>query len=86
MDQLLPESAVWEDAYANVEWMELLRCLKEKYRKVIVLYYVEGFRIREIADLLGISESAVKERLSTARKNMERYYARGKGEVICEKI
>ena len=53
---------------------------------MIVLYYVEGFRIREIADLLGISESAVKERLSTARKNMERYYARGKGEVICEKI
>ncbi len=86
LDQLLPESAVWEDAYANVEWMELLRCLKEKYRKVIVLYYVEGFRIREIADLLGISGSAVKERLSTARKNMERYYARGKGEVICEKI
>ncbi len=86
LDQLLPETAAPEDAYANVEWMELLQRLKEKYRVVIVLYYVEGFRIREIADLLKISESAVKERLSTARKKMERYYAQGKGEVICEKV
>lgn len=86
LDQFLPETAAPEAAYANVEWMELLQCLKEKYRIVIVLYYVEGFRIREIADLLKISESAVKERLSTARRKMERYYLQEKGETICEKI
>lgn len=67
---LLPEEGTEENAYANAEWMELLSCLGEKHRIVIVLYYVEGFRIREIADLLNISESAVKERLSTARKKL----------------
>lgn len=86
LDQILPETAAVEDAYENVEWRELLQCLKEKYRIVIVLYYVEGFKIREIADLLQISESAVKERMSAARKKMERYYAQEKGEIICEKI
>ncbi len=69
---LLPEEGAEENAYANAEWMELLSCLGEKYRIVIVLFYVEGFRIREIADLLSISESAVKERLSSARKKLAR--------------
>ena len=85
-DQILPETAAPGDAYANVEWMELLQCLKEKYRIVIVLYYVEGFKIREIAELLKISESAVKERMSTARKKMERYYTQGREDMVCEKI
>lgn len=67
---LLPEEGACEDAYANTEWMELLQRLGQKHRIVIVLYYGEGFRIREIADLLHISESAVKERLSTARKKI----------------
>ena len=66
LELIMPEAEAPEDAYANVEWMELLQCLKEKYRIVIVLYYVEGFKVREIADLLKISESAVKERMSVA--------------------
>ena len=76
LDYLLQETAVTEEAYANAEWMELLTCLGEKYRVVMVLYYMEGFRIRDIASMLSISESAVKERLSVARKKMERYYTR----------
>ncbi len=85
-DALLPEEGAEEDAYANAEWMELLQRLNEKQRTVIVLYYVEGFRIREIAEILRISESAVKERMSSARKKMERFYTQGKGGLICEKI
>ena len=76
LDNFLPETAVTEDAYTNVEWMELLTCLGEKYRVVVVLYYMEGFRIRDVAGILNISESAVKERLSVARKKMERFYRR----------
>ncbi|MEY8333287.1 sigma-70 family RNA polymerase sigma factor [Lachnospiraceae bacterium 47-T17] len=67
---LLPEKGAEENAYTNAEWMELLQCLNEKHRIAVVLYYVEGLRIREIAGLLHISESAVKERLARARKTV----------------
>ncbi len=42
--------------------------LDEKYRAVIHLYYYEDYQIKEIAEILGSSESAVKSRLSRARK------------------
>lgn len=86
LNDILLDTAIEEDEYANIEWMELLQCLSEKYRIVIVLYYVEGFKVKDIANILKISESAVKERMSTARKKMEKYYKQGKDEVAYEKI
>ena len=86
LNNILQEEAAEEYAYANVEWMEMLQCLGEKYRIVIVLYYLEGFKIKDIANMLHISQSAVKERLSTARKKLERYYTQGKGMILYEKI
>lgn len=77
-DVFAPEEGETENEYANIEWQELLTNLDEKYRIVVVLYYVEGFKVKEIAKLLRISESAVKERLSTARKKMEKIYGFGK--------
>jgi RNA polymerase sigma-70 factor (ECF subfamily) len=41
--------------------------LDDKYRAVFVLRDVEGFSVRETADLLGISETNVKVRLLRAR-------------------
>lgn len=41
--------------------------LDDKYRAVFVLRDVEGFSVRETADLLGISEANVKVRLLRAR-------------------
>ena len=82
---ILLEKAAVEDAYENVEWMELLRCLDKKYRSVIVLYYAEGFKVREIAEILNISESAVKERMSTARKKIKRCYKMGKEGIVYDK-
>lgn len=64
--------------FSNVEWMELLECLEEKYRTVIVLYYVEGFKIKEIAQILDINESTIKARMVTARKKVETFYQLGK--------
>jgi len=73
-DEKLPETAVWEDDYANIEWKQLLKNLEEKYRTVIILYYVEGFKVKEIAGILEVSESTVKGRMVTARQNMEKLY------------
>lgn len=47
-------------------WRELSR-LSSLYREVTVMYYLEEKRTAEIAQKLGISESAVKQRLFTAR-------------------
>ena len=63
-----------EEQYATVEWQEFLKGLEEKYRIVVMLYYVEGFKIREIAEILQISENTVSTRLSAARKKMEQQY------------
>lgn len=60
--------------YASVEWQEMMHSLNEKQRIVVELYYVEQFKIREIANILHISQSAVKSRLQAARKAIEEYY------------
>lgn len=41
--------------------------LAEKYKSCILLYYIAGYRVSEIADILHISESAVKMRLKRGR-------------------
>ena len=42
---------------------------------MIVLYYVEGFKMSEIAEILDIPEATVRTRIARARKKMaEEYY------------
>ncbi|MEY8524796.1 sigma-70 family RNA polymerase sigma factor [Lachnospiraceae bacterium 38-10] len=49
------------------ELFETVMQLPEKYRIVVHLFYYEDYTVREIADILRISESNVKVRLSRAR-------------------
>ena len=51
-----------------------MQALDEKYRTILILYYVEGFNTREIGALLEISEHTVKTRLVRARQNFAREY------------
>lgn len=51
-----------------MEFRELLQQIDEKYRTILVLYYVEGFNTKEIAGLLDMNEHTVKSRLVRARK------------------
>ena len=50
---------------------EAVNELREELRIPVVLYYVEDFSCREIAEILGISEGAVQKRLDRARKRMK---------------
>lgn len=82
---ILPEEGAAEESYAAVEWREFLQCLEEKYRIVTILYYVEGFKIREIAEILQVNEKTVSGRLATARDRMEKQYTREKSPAfICQ--
>lgn len=49
---------------------EALKKLKPKYRTVIHLYYYEEYSTEEIAELLGEKPSAVRTRLTRARKSL----------------
>lgn len=60
---------------AEFEFKEMLGLLEEKYRTVLMLYYVEGFKIAEIADVLNLNENTVKTRLNRAREQFRREYA-----------
>ena len=44
--------------------------LPENYRDAVYLYYYEGYSVREIAGLLGRSESAVNAHLSRGRQKL----------------
>lgn len=50
--------------------MESLLELPCKYREVLLLYYVEGYRCGEIARLLRITEAAVRKRLERGRRQL----------------
>lgn len=56
--------------------LEALMTLPEKFRIVLVLYYVEGYRTEEIAKMIGKSVSAVKMRLQKGRRLLEDVYRR----------
>lgn len=51
----------------NYEFNELMNSLDERYRTILLLYYGEGFKISEIAQLLDMEENTVKTRLSRGR-------------------
>ena len=59
---------------SDLEWKEALAVLGEEYRLPVVLYYVQGFQTKEIAKLMGISDAAVRTRLSRAREQLRKHY------------
>ncbi len=54
--------------------LEALMTLPEKFRLVLILYYVEEYRIEEIAKIIGKTKSAVKMRLQKGRRLLEETY------------
>ena len=51
--------------------LEALMTLPEKFRFVLTLYYVEEYRIEDIAKMIGRTPSAVKMRLQKGRRLLE---------------
>ena len=68
----LPEIPVNEGS--DAEWKEALAVLEKENRLIVTLYYVQGFRTKEIAAILGMTDGAVRKRLARAREQLKRYY------------
>ena len=54
--------------------IEALTSLPEKYRLVMVLYYIEEYKIEDIANIISRTPSAVKMRLQKGRKLLKEIY------------
>ena len=48
--------------------LEALMEVPEKYRIVLTLHYIEGYKVDEIAEMIGKTSSAVKMRLAKGRE------------------
>jgi RNA polymerase sigma-70 factor (ECF subfamily) len=67
-----------EDSFNNIESglsvddiQALIDSLPDGYRMIFNLYAIEGFKHKEIAEMLGINEGTSKSQLSHARKMLQ---------------
>ena len=58
----------------SLEFKDILDKLDEKYKTVILLYYVEDLKVSEISRLLNMNISTVKTRLSRGREQLRKLY------------
>lgn len=66
------EPAGWDEY--NSEWKEAIASLDERYRLPMSLYYGQGFKVREIAQILSLPQNTIKTYLSRGRKQLAKYY------------
>lgn len=71
LDEAAEEEIAFEQPAMQGVW-ECIRKLTPKYRIVVYLFYYEGYAVKEIADILHISGTAVTTRLSRARQILEK--------------
>jgi RNA polymerase sigma-70 factor (ECF subfamily) len=68
------ESSMEEPSWRE-EWMDAsaaLKGLKEEFREVIIMRYMEDLALRDIARILDISEGTVKSRLHYGLRELKR--------------
>ncbi len=61
-----------EGDYSSLELWDAVSRLPEKYRIVFHLYYAEGYKTQEIADLLSIPGATVRVNLNRARATLRK--------------
>ena len=69
---LEPEQAVDNDEVKQM-LMETLELLTEKERKVVLLYYYEDLTLKEVANVLEVSESRISQLHSRALEKMKNH-------------
>ena len=52
--------------------LEAMRKLKPELSLIIMLHYVDGYSIQDVANSLGIPESTIKTRMRSARKQLSK--------------
>lgn len=67
----LDEIGEYAETPEQTEVLEKLMSLPARYKTVLYLHYVEGYKLREIARVSGTTENAVKVALFRGRKKLQ---------------
>ena len=67
--ECLPEQGAYEGN--NKPLRDAILALEMQLRLPVLLYYMEGYKLREIAQILDIPEGTVKTRLTRAKKKLK---------------
>lgn len=78
-----PETTVLDHERSAI-LRQVLSALPDEAREVILLYYREGRSVRQVARLLDLSDAAVKQRLSRARKRIRQDVAERFADAVRE--
>ena len=77
-----------EAAAEKREWQQILQqaidALSPRHRAVIVLHYLEGLSLKEIAHVIDVPEGTVKSRLHYAREHLRRAILERERRVVPE--
>ncbi len=76
----LPEPPPLPGPDADSEAFHVLFSLEEKMRLPVVLHYVEGYSVEEVARIMRIPVGTVKSRLARAREKMKKELEKEAGE------
>lgn len=72
IDETLPSPGKSDDAYKYDDLYHALSQLVEKQRTVILLYYMQGYSVNEIAQIIDSNPVAVRQYLSRGRKQLRK--------------
>ena len=81
VDQMLAGAGVRRDPDRD-EALEPAEALEEHPDLVLVLFYVNDFPVRQISQIMNVSEGAVRTRLSRARDRFKVAYSQGSNEEV----
>ena len=82
----MPEKAYSDNMLEHMEYEELIRAVDTQYRDILILHYVEGFKTKEIAEVLGMKDATVRTRLRRGRENLAQVLAKRKEAGLKEKL
>lgn len=67
----MPSAATADSAFRHQELYMALATLSPKERSAVVMFYMSGYSIKEIADITDCTVDAVKKQLSRGRDNLK---------------
>ena len=67
----ISETDMTETNLCEQEILREISLLPAKYKSVIILHSIEGYSVKEISNILKISDAAVKKRLQRAREQLK---------------